>query len=200
MSRPCSRRPSSTAGSAPRARRCPWMRARPSPARSWSASSRVRARRRRARRRRRATWWCATDARRPATRRSWSARPSFRSATRGRSVRLNSGGWAPYRPTGVEMRYLTLRPDEGPFSFTRTLGRADGRQTGRCHRAGSQQSCGHLPHRGGGVRLHLRGGRAGGRRRLTRGPANRAAGLKLSGRGCRGRPRPWAGRPPWPRW
>ena len=26
-------------------------------------------------------------------------------------------GWLPYRPTGVEMRYLTLGPNEGPFSF-----------------------------------------------------------------------------------
>ena len=26
-------------------------------------------------------------------------------------------GWRPYRPTGVEMLYLTLGPSEGPFSF-----------------------------------------------------------------------------------
>ena len=26
-------------------------------------------------------------------------------------------GWLPYRPTGVEMLYLTLGPSEGPFSF-----------------------------------------------------------------------------------
>jgi hypothetical protein len=29
----------------------------------------------------------------------------------------DADGWAPYRPTGVTMRYLTLGPDEGPFSF-----------------------------------------------------------------------------------
>ena len=37
---------------------------------------------RKVRRRSRATWWCATAARRPATRRSWSAPPSSPSATR----------------------------------------------------------------------------------------------------------------------
>ena len=26
-------------------------------------------------------------------------------------------GWLPYRPTGLEMLYLTLGPSEGPFSF-----------------------------------------------------------------------------------
>lgn len=31
-------------------------------------------------------------------------------------------GWVPYRPRGVEMRYLTLRADEGPFSFTAPWG------------------------------------------------------------------------------
>ena len=31
-------------------------------------------------------------------------------------------GWAPYRPKGVEMSYLTLRADEGPFSFTAAWG------------------------------------------------------------------------------
>ena len=31
-------------------------------------------------------------------------------------------GWAPYRPKGVEMSYLTLRADEGPFSFTAPWG------------------------------------------------------------------------------
>ena len=31
-------------------------------------------------------------------------------------------GWLPYRPRGVEMRYLTLGPDEGPFSFTAPWG------------------------------------------------------------------------------
>ncbi|MFO1048099.1 MAG: hypothetical protein U1E52_09405 [Geminicoccaceae bacterium] len=31
-------------------------------------------------------------------------------------------GWAPYRPKGVEMLYLTLGPDEGPFSFTAPWG------------------------------------------------------------------------------
>ncbi len=31
-------------------------------------------------------------------------------------------GWAPYRPRGVEMLYLTLGADEGPFSFTAPWG------------------------------------------------------------------------------
>ncbi|MGD9508529.1 MAG: hypothetical protein AB7I59_00305 [Geminicoccaceae bacterium] len=31
-------------------------------------------------------------------------------------------GWAPYRPTGIEMLYLTLAADEGPFSFTAPWG------------------------------------------------------------------------------
>ena len=29
----------------------------------------------------------------------------------------DAAGWAPYRPTGVTMRYLTLGPEEGPFGF-----------------------------------------------------------------------------------
>ena len=31
-------------------------------------------------------------------------------------------GWLPYRPTGVEMRYLTLGTTEGPFSFVAPWG------------------------------------------------------------------------------
>lgn len=31
-------------------------------------------------------------------------------------------GWAPYRPKGVEMLYLTLAANEGPFSFTAPWG------------------------------------------------------------------------------
>jgi hypothetical protein len=33
-------------------------------------------------------------------------------------------GWAPYQPKGVEMLYLTLGADEGPFSFTAPWGEA----------------------------------------------------------------------------
>jgi hypothetical protein len=33
-------------------------------------------------------------------------------------------GWAAYRPKGVEMLYLTLGRDEGPFSFTAPWGEA----------------------------------------------------------------------------
>ena len=33
-------------------------------------------------------------------------------------------GWAPYRPRGVEMLYLTLGTDEGPFSFMAPWGEA----------------------------------------------------------------------------
>ena len=33
-------------------------------------------------------------------------------------------GWLPYRPKGVEMLYLTLRTDEGPFTFTAPWGEA----------------------------------------------------------------------------
>ena len=33
-------------------------------------------------------------------------------------------GWLPYRPKGVEMLYLTLRADEGPFTFTAPWGKA----------------------------------------------------------------------------
>ena len=31
-------------------------------------------------------------------------------------------GWAPYRPRGVEMRYLVVRPADGSFSFTAPWG------------------------------------------------------------------------------
>ena len=33
-------------------------------------------------------------------------------------------GWLPYRPKGVEMLYLTLSADEGPFTFTAPWGEA----------------------------------------------------------------------------
>ena len=45
-------------------------------------------------------------------------------------------GWLPYRPTGVEMLYLTLGPGEGPFSFIAPWGEPMVAKPGRRHRPG----------------------------------------------------------------
>jgi hypothetical protein len=34
----------------------------------------------------------------------------------------DEAGWAPYRPRGIEMRYLIVRPADGSFSFTAPWG------------------------------------------------------------------------------
>ena len=57
-------------------------------------------------------------------------------------------GWLPYRPTGVEMRYLTLGPSEGPFSFIAPWGEPMVARPGDAIVQDPQQRQGHLPHRG----------------------------------------------------
>ena len=64
-------------------------------------------------------------------------------------------GWLPYRPRGVEMLYFMVRSEGGPFSFIAPWGEAMiAKPAG--DRARPEQSEGHVSHRGGGVRVHLR--------------------------------------------
>jgi hypothetical protein len=69
-------------------------------------------------------------------------------------------GWAPYRPRGVQMRFVVVTERDGSFNFCRTMGRENGCPAGGLDSAGPQQLKGYLSGRQSSFRVHLRGSSA----------------------------------------